>query len=162
MKAAMKASSSCILVLIATVSLGSTTGFLTGQSGVDSTVLAAVLPAIITGGGWALLVYHLRRGGESGGLHKNRERALVSGMVVLFSVSLILGAHSGLYVKELYDVKNYNRLIQYEDRHRQKRRRILLECLGDELVVNDARRALGMEPLPPDVICPSLAKRQRD
>ena len=158
----MKAWSSCILVLMATMSLGSTTGFLTGQSGVDSTVLAAVLPAIITGGGWALFVYHFRRAGESGDQHRNRERVLVSGMVVLFSVFLILGAQVGLYVKEVNDVKNYNRLIEYEDRRRKERLGILLECLDYELIVNDARNAIGVEPLPPEVICPSLAMPQRD
>ena len=93
-----------ILVLMAPASLGAVAGLLTGQSGPDSTVLAAVLSAVITGGGWGLFAYHFRRGGEAG----DRQRVLASGMVVLFTVFLFFGAYVGIYWKEVKAIQDYN------------------------------------------------------
>lgn len=138
-----------ILALLAPASLGFTTGWLTGQSGPDATVLAAILPAVITGGGWALLAYKIKLQGGTWNLalkHQGRawnvEYAAISAMVVAFSVFLLVGAHTGRYVREVAEMSKI-----------EERWKLAGECSRRQFLVNKGRKALGQDPLPTEVFC---------
>ncbi len=151
---------STIIVILAPLCLGGATGYLTGQTGPDSTVVAALLPAVLTAGGAAVLALNFRQ----------REHPLELGFVVaslsvvLFSVSLIAGVHAALAVNEFaaYEESRaaHEESLQARERERERyadaldfRRQSLEQCSRNEALVNSGRKALGLTPLPSAAFC---------
>ena len=137
------------LVYVAPVFLGGAAGWLTGQTEADSTVVAAVLPAVLTGGGGALLAFKLKRENNVWA----RDFLNACGFVVIFSVALVLSMHGALTVKDL---------ATDEDRETQRkryaedldfRRESLLQCSWNEARVNSVRETAGLSALPPEAFC---------
>ncbi len=78
---------------LAAVILGFVVGHLTGLSGPDDTVLAAVLSAILSAGG-AVAAFLTAKGY----VDKHHTR-VISGLIILFSLALLAGAHVGSGVR---------------------------------------------------------------
>ena len=138
-----------LVVLSAPVGLGFAAGLLTGQTGADSTVVAAVLPALLTGIGGGLLALALK-------IHNGDWTpyyVITGASIALFSVSLVAGVYLALYAKET---------VAYDDAIKQRhryvdalafRRRALEQCSKNEYMVNESRKALGLTPLSFDIFC---------
>lgn len=151
-----------VLVFSAPVALGIATGLLTGQTGVDSTVVAAVLPAVLTGGGGALLAFKLKTDNDGWA----RDYLVASAAVVLFSISLVLGVYSALYINDraAYEQSTAatKEAIAAHELWRKHlvedlvfRKKMIEQCSKNEALVNAGRRALALPPLPTDAFCDS-------
>lgn len=151
---------SWIAIIGAPLCLGAATGFLTGQTGPDSTVVAAVLPAVLTAGGAAVLALKLKK--RDGGLEPDFVVASLS--VVLFSVSLLVGVYAALVVNEFAAYEEarvaHEQSLKARERQRKRyadaldfRRQSLEQCSRSEALVNSGRKALGLPALPSDVFC---------
>ena len=140
-----------LLVVAAPAALGTATGWLTGQTGADSTVVAAVLPAVLTGGGGVLLAFKLKR--DSGGWA--RDYLFTSAAVVVFSAFLVVGVQYALHLKvvaryeqsarDMADLENARVLWRHhliEDL--DFRTRMIEQCSKNEALVNAGRSALGL------------------
>ena len=138
-----------LVVLSAPVGLGFAAGLLTGQTGADSTVVAAVLPALLTGIGGGLLALTLKT-------HNNDwapNYVITSASIALFSVSLVAGVYLALYTK---DIVAYDDSIKQRHRYVDAlafRRRSLEQCSKNEYIVNTSRKALGLAPLSFENFC---------
>ena len=127
--------------------LGFAVGHLTGLSGPDATVLAAVLPAILSAGG-AVAAFLATRGYE--GKHHTR---VVSGLIVLFSVALLVGAHFGSWLRSTIQTQAFHEAADaWQARHIKE----LKNCTILELRTNDRRAALDLPPLTISQVCPFL------
>ena len=150
---------------LAAVILGFAVGVLTGASGPDATVLAAVLPAVLSAVG--IVIGFLSTRGDSG---KRRTRA-VGGLIILFSAGLLVGTWSGATVRDLKETAAYNmaadeqQKAQAEQQEAQKealeaaRRRHIADlesCTYLELRVNNQRAALELPPVTISQVCPFL------
>ena len=151
---------SWIAVIGAPLCLGAATGFLTGQTGPDSTVVAAVLPAVLTAAGAAVLALKLKK--ADAGLEPDFVVASLS--VVLFSLFLLAGVYAALVVNEFaaYEESRATHEESLKARERQRkryaealdfRRQSLEQCSRNEALVNSGRKALGLAPLPSELFC---------
>ena len=149
-----------VAVLLAPLCLGGATGYLTGQTGPDSTVVAALLPAVLTAGGAAVLALKLWK--SDNGLPV--DFVVASLMVVFFSVSLLAGEYAGLAVSDFARYEDsraaYEESVRARERQRHRyaealdfRRQSLEQCSRNEALVNSGRKALGLAPLPSELFC---------
>lgn len=128
-----------VLVTVAPLALGFVVGYLTGQSGPDKTVLAALLPAIITAGG--LVIFS--RLGPNG---NHAARMAPSLCLLVFSIGLFCGAEYG-------DRLRKSEASEAAFNTQKTLIRLLQNCSTEEESLNRRRRQLGLEPLPTRVIC---------
>ena len=149
-----------LAVVLAPLCLGGATGYLTGQTGPDATVVAALLPAVLTAGGAAVLALHVRQGAN----RLDLGFVVASLSVVLFSASLIAGVHAALVVNEFaaYEESRaaHEESLKARERERKRyadaldfRRQSLEQCSRNEALVNSGRKALGLAPLPSELFC---------
>lgn len=136
--------------IVAYVALGLTVGWLTGLSGPDSTVLAAVLPVVVT---TAVAVPAVKFG------TKSRAKAVLLGVLtVAFCASLYLGIKVGTWDR---DREEKNALIGGLDREGfaqfirlQLRQDYLLDCAEMERFINTAREdEYNLPPLKSEEVC---------
>ena len=137
------------LVISTPVVLGAAAGWVTGLTGTDSTVVAAVLPALLTGGGGALLAIKLRR--ENDGWA--REFLYTCSFVVIFAIFFVPSIHGAL----IYQDKAMERQREIQRKHHAQdidfRMKSLLRCSENEVHVNEKRKADNLAPLPPEAFC---------
>ena len=124
--------------MLAPATLGFAAGLLTGQTDADSTVVAAVLPAILTGAGGALLAMKIKAHGGAW----SPDYVVAALSVVLFSAFLVIGLYSALALNE-------------QDEHLDRRDEYFykIQCSRNEYIVNRGRLALGLDPLPMEAFC---------
>ena len=143
----MRRKAKTTVVLLAPAALGTAAGWWCGLTGVDSTVVAAVLPALLTAGGGALLAIRMRRdGGEW-----TEEFLVICVGVVLLSVSLIAGMHGALaYKNAAYanEMKRERLAARFENYFF-----ILDQCSIAEKKYNAKRVSRGQEPQPAQEVC---------
>lgn len=136
-----------VLITIAGPSaLGFVAGYMTGQSGPDATVLAAVVPAVISAGG--VVVF-------SGLRADNRHVSIISSACLLFfSVALFLGVNTGVHIRKQAAELNARQAVEQEIAFHQRRIQMLQLCSQQEFLLNKRRQESGLPPLPPEAICP--------
>ena len=148
------------LVISAPVFLGTAAGWLTGQTGADSTVVAAVLPAVLTGGGGALLAFKLKTDGKDW----HQDFVVASAFVTVFSLFLVVGTYLGMGLEERAAEEDIVSALEAEENAREINRRqsamdldfrykFLEECSRKEAIINASRKVLGLQPIPTEVIC---------
>lgn len=127
--------------------LGFVVGILTGASGPHPTVVAAVLPAVLSAVGGAAAYLATKDDGDP-----QRMRG-IGWLVILFSVGLLVGSHVGTVRRESQDQTAWLEAQQYaRDRHIED----LRLCTTREFQVNDQRKVLGLPPLTFSQVCPFL------
>lgn len=146
---------------LAAVVLGFVVGYLTGGSGPDGTVLAAVLPAVLSAAG-AIAAFLTTRGYVG----KRHTRA-VGGLIVLFSVALLVGVQFGASAHDTSE----NRALRdaaaawqevmgaWEKTRPAARKRYiedLKECTFLEFRMNAQRKDLELPPFTISQVCPFL------
>lgn len=140
---------STALVISTPVALGAAAGWVTGLTGTNPTVVAAVLPALLTGGGGALLAIKLRR--ENDGWA--REFLYTCSFVVIFAISFVPSMHGAL----VYRAVAMEGQREIQRRHHAEdvdfRMKSLLRCSENEVRVNEKRKADNLVPLPPEAFC---------
>ena len=139
-----------ILGPITSVALGLTVGWLTGLSGPDSTVIAAVLPVIISGAA-AVIVLKLKNGKDSEHL------ARLCVLALLFSGSLYLGTTIGVFDRDR-DAREalfgeIDTRQEYWEKRLPKLDIYLQACSEIEARVNHFREHEGLSPLKSEVFC---------
>ena len=148
------------LVMVAPAFLGGAAGWLTGQTGADSTVVAAVLPAVLTGGGGALLAFKLKA--DSNGWQQ--ELLVVCGFVVVFSTCLVAGTYAALAMEKKAAAEERRVAEEQAEVDRELyrkwfaedldfRRESLIQCAKNAGIVNSARKSFGLPPIAGDVVC---------
>ena len=139
------------LPLTALLVLAGTTGFLVGQTGADATVLAAILPVLIAGGGAAAVGLSLSPKPQNGHTRvlPSEIREMAPKGVILFSASLIVGTYLGGAYKISTQSRTYVQTLQV---HFES----LEVCSSEEFRINYFREQLGQDPLPPEAFCPIL------
>ena len=142
------------LVWLASVSIGTATGLLAGQSGPDAHVLAAVLPVVISGAGGALVVLPLKR-------RQSSDYVLTAISVILFTISLTIGAQVGRSMRADDETATYLERLKIKERIHKSQYEYQVEflerCSKDELIINEGRKALGLGPVPDGLLCSSNA-----
>ena len=138
-----------ILVISAPAFLGAAAGILTGQTGADATVVAALLPAVLTGIGGALLAFKLKKDDD----RWSSDYIVASTGVIVFSFFLV----SGMYAVFEF---NENAIERTREIQRQRyaedldfRAQSLLRCSQHEAEVNARRVAALLDPLPTEAFC---------
>lgn len=163
------------LIVLAAASIGLTIGWSTGQAGLDSDVLAAVLPVILTGvaGGAGLAVHKItitRR--EVPGEAKDADRRLVilaSGIVIAFSTAYLVGTIVGRKVSESAQTeKERGTLVEFVQAERDGiswRYDYLVRCTRKLARLNSIRErsnaerdGLNLEPLTFGQVCIGLVR----
>ena len=139
---------------LAAATFGIAVGYLTGVSGPDAVVLAAVLPAILSVTGIAAGFLSTR--GDGGKFHIGA----VSGLIVLFSIGLIVGTVFGAWARADRQVVELNkaRTQLEEDRQAASSRHIeeLKNCTILEFKMKVQRASLNLSPLTIWQVCPFL------
>ena len=136
--------------IVAYVALGLTVGWLTGLSGPDSTVLAAVLPVVVT---MTVAVSAVKFGTKSGA-----KAVLLGAVTVVFCASLYLGIQVGIWDR---DRQEESALFGWPDRagvaqfiRLQLRQDYLLDCAEMERFLNDVRKhKYDLPPLKSEEVC---------
>ena len=156
-----------LLIVLAAISTGAAVGWSTGQAGLDSAVLAAVLPVIITsiagGAGAVVLKIMSRRREESTQpSYEDRKVVVVAAVVVItFSIAYVAGASVGRNMKNQAAFATERQIAvdlvtrQYE---------YLKRCTGQLRRLNAIRQkanannkdGLALEPLTADQVCIAL------
>ncbi|MDE0175385.1 MAG: hypothetical protein OYH76_01110 [Defluviicoccus sp.] len=155
-----------VAIYLGLAALGSTVGYLTGSSGPDSTVLAAVLPAVLSilGGGAAATVLVKQT-------TTRNDLLLASGIaLIVFSTALLLATQPGANITALNKYSAFKRSLlatqqAHDDRlwlDLQHHHRRLEQCLKFEVQMNDNRDKLNLPPLTHEQICPSTLTPVRD
>lgn len=127
------------LAAVAPLALGVVVGYLTGQSGPDKTVLAALLPAVITAGGLVIFSRVDPNGSPAG-------RIVPSLCLVVFSIGLFCGAEYG-------DRRRKTEANEAAFNTQKTTIKLLENCSTEEQRLNRRRRQLDLDPLPSRVIC---------
>ena len=143
-----------LVILMASASLGFLVGMLTGQTGADVGVVAAVLSAVVTGAGGALLAARITEVRAEW----TSPHVLASASVASFSVFLIIGLQVGFYTKHTTFLEEARREHQVLLEEVEFRRGLLATCTGHELTVNSLRKARRLEPCPAEDFCPDLTR----
>ena len=147
-----------LITLVGLGILATTTGILVGQSGVDATVLAAVLPVVIAGGGCAALGISFIRTAQNGRplwLPRDIRPAAAIGVSV-FSVMLLVGT----YVGGLYKI--WTQSVTYKEANLLWGESFTLridrlhQCTEEQVRINGIRTELELPPLPIHVVCPDF------
>ena len=149
-----------VLVVSAPMLLGGATGLLTGQTGADSTVVAALLPVVLTGVGGALLAFKLKMDNSDW----KPDFLIACGAVVAFSTALLIGLYAALFINAYAGYSEWRESLEgrIEARKIERRldaenldfrRRALEECSRNEALVNAGRKVLGLGPLPWRAFC---------
>lgn len=125
--------------VVAAAAVGLLSGWLTGHSGHDATVVAAVVPAVIAAGGTAAVV--AARRGEGG----VAEIATAIGIVVLCVTFAAGGLYGAKQRKSNIEAETVEALA--------KRIRFLEICSKQQNEINSGRAALGLLPLPSKYFC---------
>ena len=121
--------------LLALGSLGFIVGWFVGNNGSDATVLAAVLPAILSIGG-GILLFRATTQKENG----DRHHSVINNIsVFLFVVLLFAGSECGKSARQKADKYNLNKYFE--------------TCSNEELRTNESRTRLGLSPLKSEVFC---------
>ena len=138
-----------ILVISAPAFLGAAAGVLTGQTGADSAVVAALLPPVLAGIGGALLAFKFKKDDDQWA----RAYVAASTAVIVFSFFLV----AGMYV--VFE-GNENATERLREVQRQRyaedldfRAKSLLRCSQNEAEVNARRVAALLDPLPSEAFC---------
>ena len=150
-------------VCLAASSLGFVTGFLTVQIGSNPSIASSVLPVVITASG-TLLTYR--------GIHQNSTGkphvTLISVIIVMFSLFLLIGFHSGIFVNEKVGRRAdnaardaYRHDLEGDMRTLELKRKYLFVCSEAELDVNKHRESRGLPPVPPEIFCPSALEARQ-
>lgn len=142
------------MVLIATSVLGWVVGWLMGQNGPDDTVLAAVLPAVVSAGGLLILQKIVS-------FDDYKKPILLSLIIIGFSSSLYAGTVMGAkgrietaretareYAEEQEKLK-----ITQATQAVENKRQYFIRCSEMEFDVNRRRRFIDLEPLPAEYFC---------
>lgn len=133
-------------------------GILTGVSGPDASVLAAVLPATLTAAG--TVAAYLAFGGGGG---ERRTRA-ISSLIILFSAALLAGTYFGSWFRNYSQDKALDRAktVLREEQKQAKDDYIeeLKSCTILELQINEKRRFLELPELTIWQVCPILKDPQ--
>ena len=125
--------------VICSFTLGVLAGWLTGQSGPEPAVTAAVLPAILTLSGTLVFTKKLRGDDGSEGI-----QAVV--FIVVFSAAFYTALGHGVKKRNSDLTISARKTYETHMRHLQK-------CFEAELVVNTARRKNGLSQLPVEYFC---------
>lgn len=141
------------LALTAPLVLGAVAEWWGGLTGADSAVVAAVVPAVLTGGGGALLAIHMR----SNGTPWSEKFGFVAAGVIVLSLGLVAGMHGALVYKEYaYERKRAKiRLMEQKEviAHIQFRMQALEKCaLGKVWLDWEVMTKGGVRP-PPGALC---------
>lgn len=156
-----------LLIVLAAISTGTAVGWSTGQAGLDSRVLAAVLPVIITSiaGGAGAVVLKIMNGQKDGTTpppQGNRKVVVIAALVVTtFSITYMAGVQIGRIMNEQATLANEQR-IAMELVERQYK--YLTRCMGQLKRLNAVRRATNeksegksaLEPLTINQVCIAL------
>lgn len=146
--------------LVAALVAGFAIGWPTGLAGLDSVVLAAVLPAILTGvaGGAGALVLHRLKGTDV-----QADKFLIgvtSGSVALFAGSFILGTFMGNYSNELASVKQVKQVEDATEKILRVRYEYIRRCTEQFVRINRIREEASsndegpkLEPLKLSHVC---------
>lgn len=124
--------------LLGPAALGVAAGYLTGTTGYDSYVLAAVIPAALATAGSLAYVF-LRRG------NRTDDASHASIVVGVFSIALLLAAIGGKYMSELAIAE-----------HRKEYSSRLPDCSHEQFKINGQRKTAGLEPLAIHQVCPEI------
>ena len=134
--------------------LGFAVGHLTGLSGPDSTVLAAVLSAILSAGG-AVAAFLTAKGYVD--THHTR---VISGLIILFSLALLAGAHFGSGVRNWLQSTAFNEAQAARQKEQEAVRsrysEDLKKCTILEFQMNARRTDLDLPPFTILQVCPFL------
>ena len=125
--------------IVSAVALGMLSGWLTGQSGPNDTVVAAAIPAILSLGGGALAFVSARARDMVGAVHAV---AFIVAFCVFFKVSVT-------YAVEERREDNRLSAIEAKEAHL----RDMEKCSKAERLINEGRTALELNPLPPGYFC---------
>lgn len=138
-----------LALLSAPAALGFAVGLLTGQTGPDSTVVAAVLPVVLSVIGGALLVFKASTTDDG----VPPAAILTSTSVVLFSTFVVVGVYIALFMADraahtqiLKNRLSFMEAVEF-------RRETLERCSANQFVVNGGRATLGLAPLPAEAFC---------
>ena len=123
--------------------LGGGVGWFVGQSGSDAVVLAAVLPAVLSGGGVLIVL-------RSEDRYEHRHGIIVNASVAVFVAFIVLGSLLGNANRLKTEEENLSKELEGEQKYRAT---YLEQCSNQELKVNNVRAALGLSPLPSQVFC---------
>ena len=140
---------STLIIVSAPLLLGFATGAITGHTKLDETVVAALLPGVLTAVGGAVLAFRLR------GITSEGWTPLVtaSAFVGLFSASLLLGIAFGLNTKEIAVDRERELQRQRYAEDLDFREQSLIRCTQIEFAVNHYRRLIDLPPAPSESFC---------
>lgn len=139
---------------LAAAILGFVVGDLTGGSGPDGTVMAAVLPAVLSAAG-AVAAFLATKGYVGG-----HDMRAVGWLIVLFSVALLAGVHFGAWARETSERTTLREATDaWEKAQPDARSRYiedLKECTLLEFQMNARREDLDLPPFTISQVCPFL------
>lgn len=128
------------LLLVAPAVYGGVCGIFVGESNEPAAILAAVLPVGLSGIG-ALVFFKSANGSE-----QHDVRIMVSLFLIMFSISLLLGAQQGWRAVDERDRDNLADAFM-------ARFTYLQDCSVEELKINEFREKLELPPLESSVFC---------
>lgn len=150
---------SAVSIWIAVSSIGLLIGWLLGRSGPDASVIATVLPAIITAllPGFGLIIYlRLNKNRISKVLRSFKSQGIyitlvfLSVTVVVFSTSIYGGVRLGGMERANIVNHNANEALRATLLERELQ---LLACTAWEEKINNSRKGKGLLPLGVDYFC---------
>ena len=156
-----------LLIVLAAISTGAAVGWSTGQAGLDSVVLAAVLPVIITsiagGAGAVVLKIMSPRGeGSTTPLYEGRKVVVIAALVVIaFSIAYMAGAQIGRNMQNQAALATERQIAEDLVKRQYE---YLTRCTGQLIRLNAIRREVNretegnsaLEPLTMDQVCIAL------
>lgn len=162
-----------VLIILAASTTGLAIGWSTGMTGLDSTVLAAVLPVILTGvagGAGAVVVKIASAWREEPGKSGAAERRLVmfaAIAVICFSTTFLSGTILGANIHARVEERNSTEAVKGKNQREKiritQRYEYLVRCTGEFVRLNDLRKKandensqLNLEPLTIDQVCIGL------
>lgn len=156
-----------LLIVLAAISTGAAVGWSTGQARLDSRVLAAVLPVIITSiaggtGAVVLKIINGQRDGTTPPPQGNRKVVVIAALVVTtFSITYMAGVHIGRIMNDQATLANEQRIAMELVRRQYE---YLTRCTRQWKRLNAIRRAVNeksedksaLEPLTINQVCIAL------
>lgn len=133
-----------VLGLLSSAVLGLVSGWLAGQTGPDATVVAALLPVVISAGGMLFFLW------RTGGRADNKTRAFISVCLITFSIALACGAHAGKWDRRNTLDSEADKAITLE---LNRKLAYLEHCTDWEDYINTRRADLNLPPLPSEMFC---------
>lgn len=143
------------LPTFAALILGFVVGVLTGVSGPDATVLAAVLPVVLSAAGGSA-GFFVTKLGDNG----KRPLRAVSWLIILFSAGLLVGTFFGSWARGYDQAVGLRaaRNARWAEQQNARDRHVedLKNCMILEVRMNAQREALKRPPLTISQVCPFL------